>query len=58
MLVQEPCIFGSGADFQCADQAGETAVGQGIEDECDRRRCERFVENEEREFRGLRFEDL
>ena len=47
MLVQETCIFGSGAELQCADQAGETAVGQGIEDECDGGRCERFVEDQE-----------
>ena len=45
MLAQETRIVGSGADFQCADQAGETAVGQGVEDECDRGRCERFVED-------------
>ena len=45
MLVQETCILVSRADLQCTDQAGKTAVGQGVEDECDRGRRERLVED-------------
>lgn len=43
MLVQETCIISSGADLQYADQAWKTAIGQGVENECDRGRREGFV---------------
>ena len=57
-MVQNFCVYFHRAELKCAHHGWKAAVGERVQDEdyCGGR--ERLVENEERELRSLRFENL